>query len=370
MLQFIPHDQDGDMSQTSSGYKRSSAGDINSTRKSKSSYDSNFKQNMIESGIYPHNQESKAKNIGEIRGQLSTYRASLSPSRFDEKEFEKFTDLNERATGETRAMSDVFTIIEGQGRHKYHSAGPDHPFNNLEPLSEYLPRAKPDVYDGALPQHVDPRVRKDLGQYIVPCNDTSRPVAPNFFIEGKSARGRADVAKLQACHGGAVGSRAIHSLENYKNPYPRYDGKLNSYSSTYHPGTGTLKLYGHHMTAHPPSGGRHQYHMTQIKGYDMTSDRETFQKGATAFRNLRDLADSTRNSAIEAANRTARHAPDSSSGTATGSHSSPSYQHEGQSDTSADELASEVVTSKRSRHTPLASSRHDNSTPQRSANRP
>ena len=267
-------------------------------------------------------------------------------------------------------MNDVFTIIEGQGRHKYHSDGPDHPFNNLEPLSEYLPRAQPDVYDGALPQHVDPRVRKDLGRYIVPCNDTSRPVAPNFFIEGKSARGRADVAKLQACHGGAVGSRGIHSLENYKTPYPRYDGKINSYSATYHPGTATLQLFGHHMTASAPSGGLAGYHMTQIGGYHLTHNSERFREGAAAFRNLRDLADSTRNSAIEAANRVARHAPDSSSGTVTGSRSSPSYQHEGPSDTSVDELASEVTISKRSRQTSLASSRPDHSSRRRHSDRP
>ena len=175
---------------------------------------------MIESGIYAEGHEPdeipEACNLDTIYSALPAPRASLSPSRFSESAFKGFKRANARAPGETRAMSEVFTIIEGHWRRKYNSDGLEHPFNRLESLSEYLPKAEADVYDGALLQQVDPRVRKDLGRYILPCNDTSRPVAPNFFIEGKSASGRADVAKLQACHDGAVGSRAIHSLETTK----------------------------------------------------------------------------------------------------------------------------------------------------------
>ena len=42
--------------------------------------------------------------------------------------------------------------------------------------------------------------------------------------------------------------------------------------------------------------------MTQLKGYTLTSDRETFVAGATAFRNARELAERHRRTFIRAAN--------------------------------------------------------------------
>ena len=47
-----------------------------------------------------------------------------------------------------------------------------------------------------------------------------------------------------------MGAHAMHSLQNYRAPEPQYDGNIKSYSNTYHPGTATLQLYGHHTT--PP----------------------------------------------------------------------------------------------------------------------
>ena len=58
------------------------------------------------------------------------------------------------------------------------------------------------------------KVHRDLGEHIVPCNNTSLPAAPNFSLEERSEGGRADVAKRQACHDGAVSARVVHSLQN------------------------------------------------------------------------------------------------------------------------------------------------------------
>jgi hypothetical protein len=133
----------------------------------------------------------------------------------------------------------------------------------------------------------------------------------------------------------------------YKTHRPRYGCNLNSYLSTYHPGTGTLQLYGHHVTAPPAPGGRPEYYMTQIDSYAMTGSSKKFREGAGAFRHVRDLAELNRNSAVELASHAAL----------TDSRSSSSYQREDQSDTSAAELASEEITPKRSSHTSLPSSR-------------
>ncbi|KAF4455862.1 hypothetical protein F53441_1894 [Fusarium austroafricanum] len=64
----------------------------------------------------------------------------------------------------------------------------------------------------------------------------------------------------------------------------------------------TLKLFAYHIAAPTTEGGQPEYHMTKIRGFDMTDTRETFVQGATAFRNIRDLAKRHRDDFIQAAN--------------------------------------------------------------------
>ncbi|KAK5202398.1 hypothetical protein LTR47_011785 [Exophiala xenobiotica] len=137
------------------------------------------------------------------------------------------------------------------------------------------------MYHGAQPSAIHPCVRSDLGPYIIPSKaDTSRPAAPNFFVEGKSAQGRADVTKRQGQIDGAIGARAMHKLQNYRAAEPEHDNKAHSFSSTYHVGTSTLQHDPSSQASESP--GEPRYHMIKLKGFDVTSDKETFVKGATA----------------------------------------------------------------------------------------
>jgi hypothetical protein len=318
---------------------------------------------LIDGGIYPEGYEpddaqtpTEPGNMDALQSAMRASRPSLSPSQFTDSAFKEFRKKATRAGDEANARADIMSIIAGEARSQHRYAS-DRLFNHLEPMADDLPIPKPDLYDGALPQQIDRRVRDDLGKQIIPCNKTSLPAAPNFFLEGKSEGGRADVAKLQACHDGAIGARAMHSIQNYKSAESQYDGNAYSYSSTYHQGTATLQLYGHHLTPPKAPGGHPEYHMTQLGGYQMTSDRETFQKGAGAFRNLRDLGKTHRNTFSEQANQIARRAPAGSpSTTLTDSRTSLSALQEDQSDPSTDELAAEQTSAKRSRHAPLENS--------------
>ena len=184
------------MGRKRSGRKRSSrpgkarSESSNSTSKSLSAYDPNFRQKLVDSGIYLPNRNSKPTNLDDIKDHLLQRRPSLSPSQFLDADFEHFAELEGNSWGESSVMADVFKIIEGKGREDYFSGGPDHRLNHLEPLSAYLPQPQPHTYDGALPQKIDRRVRQTLGRHIVPCTESSRPAAPNFFVEGKSVRER------------------------------------------------------------------------------------------------------------------------------------------------------------------------------------
>ena len=351
---------------SSQSRKRSSASSrtTNTTKTTKTSpYNGDFEQKLIDHGIYPEGFEYvdqasvEPTNLDDIHHAMRAPRASLSPSQFSEAAFRDFRQQSRRAANEAGAMADLVPMIAGEGRRRFHS-NTDVPFSNLAPIVEDVTVPKPDIYDGARPERIYPHVRHSLDAHIVPSKTKNLPAAPNFFFEGKSASGRADVARLQACYDGAVGARAMHSLQNYGTPETKYDGNAYSYSSTYHNGTGTLQLYGTHPTKPKNAGAPPEYHMTQIKSYAMTSDRETFQRGATAYRNLRDLAQSQRDGFIEQANESTRHVPSPSTTTADSRTSLSATQEDG-SDTSLDELAPEESAIKRSRHAPPPSSRHE-----------
>lgn len=180
-------------------------------------------------------------------------------------------------------------------------------FSNLASITDGATvDVKPDFYDGASFGDIDAAVRNDLNSLIIPSetNAVRRPAVPTFFLEAKAPWGGADIAKRQAGLYGALGARAIHALQNYGTEEPVFDGNAYTYSSTYH--GSLLQLYTHHVTPPTAPGGRPEYHMTKLRGFDMTDSRETFVQGATAFRNARDLAQRHRDRFIQAANARAR----------------------------------------------------------------
>ncbi len=305
-------------------------------------YNRDFEQKLIDIGIYPNNKASKPENLHEIRTHLATARSSLSPSRFTDDDFLEFQELCELASSESTAMSKIIPIIAGQGDKGRRSMG-GIPYNNLKSFDEDLSVPVPDMYDGAPPSAIHPRVRADLGKQIIPSTNTSRPAAPNFFLEGKSPQARSDVAKRQALYDGAVGARAMHSLQNYKAEEPTYDDKAYSFSSTFH--NGLLKIYAIHPTQPAVPGGNPDYHMTQVRSIDLTDSPDHCREGAAVYRNSRVLAKKERDRFIKHANEVAQQLnPCSPSTTRTDSRTSRSTGYVRGSDTSEDELARDEVT--------------------------
>ncbi|KIW35735.1 uncharacterized protein PV06_11924 [Exophiala oligosperma] len=349
-----------------SGYARSQSGrrssassrlsDHTKTTSTKTTpYSGNFEQKLIDNAIYPSLYEhsdgrlsQNPANLSDIRAAQRHPRASLSPSRFTDEDFEAFQRANARASGETTGMHNLLPFIAGnEAGHRFEMGLP---LGNLKPFDKDLSDPSPDVYHGAALSTIHPRVRADLGPYIIPSTvDLTRPAAPNFFVEGKSPQGRADVAKRQAMHDGAFGARAIHELRNYKAEEPEYDNKARSFSATYQ--DGHLQTYAHHLTAPLTPGGEPEYHMTQTKAFAMTSDKETFVRGATAYRNDRDLAKKERDSSIALANEVARQMPAPTPNTPTPNTSSTTSRTSrstviaaGSDTSSEDELARDEVT--------------------------
>ena len=96
----------------------------------------------------------------------------------------------------------------------------------------------------------------------------------------------------------------------------------------------------------------YEFRMTQVRGWDMTDNPDTFRKGASALRNARDWAKEKREELMIAANGKvpdAEHSDLASSTQSFVSVSSTEATHP-ESETSADELALDVGTSTSSSH--------------------
>ncbi|KAJ4230719.1 hypothetical protein NW757_013984 [Fusarium falciforme] len=268
------------------------------TKKS-TAYDRDFDLHLTEHAIHP-TWRSRKPDLEEIKATLAVPRPSLSPSKFSDGAFEAFQERNDQAKDEDDVLANVIPTILGPSQANRYCAR-NTVFANLEPLTDdTIAAPKPDIYYGAYPEQLARSARNELAGHIVPSTMLDKPMAPNFFMEVKGPDGSLAVATRQARYDGAVGSRAIHSLQNYGAEEPQYDGKVHTFSSIYH--GGQLQLYAHHVTAPTTEGGRPEYHMTQVKSYAMTSDLDTFVKGAGALRNTLDLTERRRSDFIRAAN--------------------------------------------------------------------
>ncbi|KAK1141289.1 hypothetical protein N8T08_009192 [Aspergillus melleus] len=171
-----------------------------------------------------------------------------------------------------------------------------------------------------------------LSDQIIPTRrgDRDRPITPNFFVEVNDKDGSPAVLSLQALYDGALGARAMHSLQRYENgngnghmhgheernrPYdcdesdpahvdphthahdadsdrdPDYGNHAYTVTCTFQ--AGTLGIYVNHPTRAPSdTDPAHQtdYVMTQVGHYSLIGSPESYQQGLTAYRNSRELA--------------------------------------------------------------------------------
>lgn len=263
-----------------------------------SAYDDNFEQHLYEYGIYLNGRKSGPANKTDLHKWRR--RASLTSTQFPQKAFERFQEEHENLGSEADVMRKLVPIISGNAN--IPNSGNVLMNNLISMTDETTVDPQPDFYDGARLEAVDKEVVDDLSGILKPSKNTHCPVLPNFFLEVKAPRGGTDVAMRQAGFDGAFGARALHGIQNYRKHVPTYDGNAYCYSSTYHAGNGTLQIYAHHVTAPTVEGGRPEYHMTKLRGFNMTDCRDTFVEGAAVFRNARDLARLHRDEAIRIGN--------------------------------------------------------------------
>lgn len=268
-------------------------------------HDPEFGLNLTDHGVHPI-YSSQQPGLEETSATSAGPRPSLSLSRFSDDAFKAFQENNFRARDEDDILANVIPTILGP-RRAIGGCARNTTFNSLEPLTDgTITAAKPGIYWGAHPEQLDPSARNDLAGHVIPSRMVEKPIAPNVFLEVKGPDGCASVATRQVRCDGAIGARAMHSLQNYRAEEPRYDGKPYTFSFTYY--HGTLTKYSHHVTAPTTEGGRPEYHMGQMDAWSMTGKRATFVEAATDLRNTLDLAETYRGDLIRDANARASQA--------------------------------------------------------------
>ncbi|KAL4873789.1 hypothetical protein BDV12DRAFT_182136 [Aspergillus spectabilis] len=242
-------------------------------------YHLHFEDHIINHDVYPPltfypdgTETAESDYYEEIQGRLQLRRPApaLSTSTL-KKNLAEFRRINKNATEEQLVIKDILLILEGRQK------------VNLAPLTDgTLADAKPDFFYGATPNQLNPAIRKQLNKQIIPSEKSNCPMAPNSFVETKGHDRSIPVATHQACYEGALGTRAMHSLQQFgttgnNNTPVYYDNNAYTMTSTYH--SGILGLY----TTHPTSP-------------------EAYRQGIAAYRNARDPAEEQRNRFIKLAN--------------------------------------------------------------------
>jgi hypothetical protein len=343
---------------------RSSALKLNTEPTPLSSKDAAFEQVLIDNGIYPPEyDDGEPDNLEEILEKLRQPRSSLSISNFSRDDFLHFKRKNGEATTEAKLMSEVFPMIAGKTSIP---SGYNQVFNNLKPLAKHISKPQPDYFNGSRPAKIRPKVRDDLEQYIIPSSQQDRPALPNFFMEAKSRDGKASIATRQITQDLAVGARGMLKMQSYGSDEPVFDNKAHTFASSYHSGTGTLQLFAMHPTKPGATGGRPEYHTTQIDTYGLTGNANACRQGIGAWRNLRDFAEERRVEFIASANETADNDDEpevasvdtyltsiiSKSQSTQNELVTADSEHEESDSTSADELAIPVLTKKKQNRAP------------------
>ncbi|KAI9792800.1 MAG: hypothetical protein M1816_001532 [Peltula sp. TS41687] len=250
-------------------------------------YNRNFQQQLVDYDVYPPGYShsdgripAKPNNWNEINQALRRPRPSLSPSKFTDREHERFVQADAGASKEKQVSELIIPIIEGEITDpKCRSGGLA--FNNLDPLTDgTLKPGNPDIFYGARPEQLTRKVRDDL------C--------------ANGPDGAPAVAGRQVCYDGALGARGMHSLQTYGQDEAVYDNNTSTITSLYQ--YGQLRMFTSHLARPSKPEDRPEYHMTQIKGWCMVADADTFRQGATAYRNLRDWAKAQRDETINRAN--------------------------------------------------------------------
>ena len=214
----------------------------------------------------------------------------------------------EKTSGkENELSSKAIHILEGEVQNPWRVAGKLR-FTNLADLTDVrFTDGNPDYYHGSFPETLNRKVLEKLDKMIIPSKQLEYPMLPNFMLAKKGPGGSLEVAERQISHDGALGARAMHTIQSFGRNQPLdtfFDE--NAYTITMIYQRGVLHMFTCHPTRSRElnTSRRTEYVSNLVRIWGLIGSLEDFLKGATAFRNARDWARDQREIAIKQANET------------------------------------------------------------------
>ena len=247
-------------------------------------YDDNYQITLNDYGINRPNLYPRPSNWDHIDTFMKKPRTSPAPGTSSEHDWLEYRKQLQLALNEAAVEHLIYPLIDGTTDYA-------HAFNqvctNWEMISEgpVFKNAQPDHYDGHALTPETALLRQHLNKYIVPAN--KGPFLPNFFCEDKGPKGRLDVAMCQATYDGALGARGMYAARSYCKG-DALDMKAYTFSAIMV--SGALELYAHFVSRLDPQGTSLQYHMCELRAYNLKNSATTFNEAVAAYRNLKDLA--------------------------------------------------------------------------------
>ncbi|KAF1734895.1 hypothetical protein CRV24_003813 [Beauveria bassiana] len=270
-------------------------------------YDANFELCLQQQGIFREStrfpdgtQIPEPRNLPEINKILFERRNDLQPPRLDEADFTSFANNHEFSPRPEPMRAIIPTIIgpktvEEVSEKRFH----------IEPIGD-IPfiHPAPDIFDCARRHDLHRDIYRSLYRRVIPeraRDGKPDPAVPNWFVEARVWASNTEECKRRICFVGAYGARAMHALQNYGRRAEEkvYDGNAYTFSVVYVRESRCLEVFAHHMAR--AANGQEQYFMTKLCEFNMV-DKDSFQKGIMAVRNVRDLARKYRGEVIEFAN--------------------------------------------------------------------
>ena len=246
--------------------------------------DPRFARCLVENQIRSEKFSDAPRNLGEILEAMKKPITTFSLETYSEQEFQFFRRASRSSVDETGVATDLISAILP---HDQATMARNHAFSGMKPFDDRLSRPKPDIYQGMRFDAIPRQICTDIGHLITPSEEPEYPSIVNFCFELKGPKGTSHAALLQVRHGGAMGSRAMSALQNYKQERI-YDHQAYAFSATFL--NGCLHLFAHHVTGPPALGEKEIYHITFLDSFAMDGNREQFIRGATAIRNMAALA--------------------------------------------------------------------------------
>ncbi|EJP64609.1 uncharacterized protein BBA_06603 [Beauveria bassiana ARSEF 2860] len=262
------------------------SGDRDST-----AYDANFELCLQQQGIFREStrfpdgtQIPEPRNLPEINKILFERRNDLQPPRLDEADFTSFAN-NHEFSPRPEPMRAIIPTIIGPETYEQVSKIRFH----IEPIGD-IPfiHSAPDIFDCARRYDLHRDIYRGLYRRVIPArarDGNPDPAVPNWFVEAR-ARTVPALCTLSRFYG----RRAEEKV---------YDGNAYTFSVVYVRESRCLEVFAHHMAR--AGNGQEQYFMTKLYEFNMV-DKDSFQKGIMAVRNVRDLARKYRGEVIEFAN--------------------------------------------------------------------